>query len=190
MTKDVFYRDITILQGEDTVFVASGVFRALHGYQRGSGAKLVTVPFTRNNDTNRIVRPGELPTSFRVFSDSRETLEGIDLRGPIEDAVKIGRIKLCEGDNGAVIDVSRLRFTTNSNVVRAEKRGWKAESIKAMRDKLSRLGKAGNVFFWLQKGSAKYPFFLDIDVRPKCDFRFSSNNTYGCGIAPFVDFSK
>lgn len=188
---DIYYRDITILQGEDTVFVASGVFRGLHGYQRETGAKLVVVPFVRDNETSRMVKPGELPTSFRVFSDSRDTLDGIDLRGPIEDAVKLRRVKLCEGAGGTpAINVRRVRCVTNSDIARAERRGRPEEHIGKMKNRLVARPKAGDVFFWMQKGTVKYPLFLDITVCEKGSTDFVSTNSYGCGIAPFVDFSN
>lgn len=194
MSQDVYYRDIAILPGEDRVMIGSGLFRALHGHQKGHAAQLVLVPFTLQRGREaEIIKTGQIFDGIRVFSNHDETLASINLNPMIDDAVKMRRIVCADASHADKhIRVRRIHVPTHSAISRYERRKDQhakhvpdqvADAINRRRLERSRPG----VHFWMQKDGVKYPFFISVSVHDE-HAHFNAINTYGCGDVPLIDF--
>jgi len=194
MSQDIYYRDIAIIPGEDRIMIGSGLFRALHGYQKGHAAHLVLVPFTlqRGRDAE-IIKTGQIFDGIRVFSNNKAPLTSISLNPMIDDAVKMRRIVCADASHADKhIRVRRIHVPTHSAISRYERRKDKhanhspAQVSDNINRRLINRPRPG-VHFWMQKDGIKYPFFISVSTHDG-HTTFNAINTFGCGDVPLIDF--
>ncbi len=187
MSKSISYRDIIVLPGEDTQFVMSILFSSIHGCQRRRCVnEMVVVPIlVHEGDVFVWGKDGRLPNGFRVFAAFPETLN-FDVSPRIDDAVKIKKTKTItiDGETKFLL-VDRARDRDASYFRRLAKRGnLKVESLP---DK--KLSVKKDKFILLEKNGKRCPVFFRFDFLEK-DACLAVKNSYGFGLAPFIDFSQ
>lgn len=187
MNKKISYRDIVVLPGEDTQFVMSILFSSIHGCQRSRGVNQMVVVPILVHDGNVFVwgKDGRLPNGFRVFAESADILD-FDVSPRIDDAVKIKKVKTVSIDeNTEFMLVERLRDRDESYFRRLAKRG--NSTLMASPEKKLLVKK--DSFILLEKNGRRYPVFFKFNLLGNGAF-LDVKNSYGFGVAPFVDFSQ
>jgi hypothetical protein len=182
--RNIYYRDIVAIAGEDTPFVMSILFSSIHGCQRSREEnKLGVVPiFVSKGLTHVWGVEKNLPNGFRIFAESAEDLD-FEVSPRIDDSVKIKRVKTVSVDeNTETLHVKRLRDIDAAYLRRLSKRnpGTNYSDVK------KKLSVKKDKFILLDK-KEKTPIFFGFEVA-KDDVKFDVKNSYGFGVVPFVDF--
>lgn len=194
--KAVYYQDFIAKPGDDQVFAISGVFRALHGLMRRTGAELVVVPFYLGETSKPELREeGGAPDGFRVFFDAAglEHFAGsFYLSAPLADAVVYRPLKrVDESQVAGVIHVRRLRTKSSPSALRRfERRNPSVDAAGFAENVAAERRRRPGIHIWHQReDGARFPLFFSVLTEKGAPSHFAGNNTHGCGIAPLVDFA-
>lgn len=193
--KAVYYQDFIAKPGDEPVFAISGVFRALHGLMRRTGAELVVVPFYLSNAGKPSLREeGGAPDGLRVFFDAAglEHFAGsFGMPAPLADAVVCRPLKrVDESQVAGVVHVRRLRTKSSPSALRRfERRNPGVDAAGFAENVAIERRRRPGIHVWHQReDGARFPLFFSVLAEKGAPSHFAGNNTHGCGTAPLVDF--
>ncbi|WP_372612691.1 type I-F CRISPR-associated endoribonuclease Cas6/Csy4 [Halomonas sp.] len=196
MAKLIHYQDWVVKPGEDSVFVLAGLFRALHGLMRATGARLVVVPFHLDEwHKPALLEQGGAPQGLRVYLDDADQAryrEELRLGHPLSDALLQRALKQVDETRVAGrVEVRRARTKSSPAALRRfERRNPGVDASGKVQHLVQERGRRPGIHIWVQRGDKKFPFFLEVKAvkEEAATLPFASASTYGTGKAPLVDF--
>ena len=190
-TDTLYYRDYVCLAGEDTPFVMSWVFGALHGLMRHTGQHAVCLPMANKTALATQAAPARL----RMIYDREGQLDDFRIPEPVEEAVKIIDEKPARlTPTTRFVRVSRLRPERSS--ARAKSRGHpgihdEAERTRYIertvaREQAKRRQALAGAWFAYRSATNGNRFRLELCVTETSETGFRATGSFGTGIAPVI----
>ena len=187
----LYYRDYVCLAGEDTPFVMSWVFGALHGLMRQTGEYAVCLPMASQT---RLVTQGA-PARLRMIYEREGQLDDFRTPEPVEEAVKVIREKSTRLTPATrFVRVSRLRPERSS--ARAKSRGHpgihdEAERTRYIertvaREQVKRRQALAGAWFAYRSATNGNQFLVELCVTETSETAFRATGSFGTGVAPII----